>query len=74
MTGSDISSGWRSQLDPQAELARIDRERVATQKPVRESEAFISEEHKKLAEARKLNPDRWLALRALLASLPGGAG
>jgi hypothetical protein len=48
-------------------------ESVPTQKLVRESEKFITEEHKLLAEARKLNRDRWLAPWALLASLLGGA-
>ena len=48
---SDLPADWRGQLDLRAELARIDRDRAETQKLREESEKFISEQHKLLAEA-----------------------
>jgi uncharacterized protein YydD (DUF2326 family) len=71
---SDIPADWRGQLDLRAELARIDRDRSETLKLREESEKFIAEQHKLLAEASKLNRDRWMAPYVLAVSLIGAIG
>ena len=71
---SDIPADWRGQLDLRAELARIDRGRANTRTSQEESEKFITERRKLIAEGQKLDRDRWPAPPSLLIALMGGVG
>ena len=68
MSDEALPADWRGQLDLRAEIARIDRERAETAKLTEEARKFI-------AEARKLDRDRWLApLLAIVATVGGLLG
>lgn len=66
---SELPEDYRDQLDLRGEIARIDRDRA-------EAVKFAAEQRKLVAEARKLDRDRWLAPLvlgvSLAASLSGG--
>jgi hypothetical protein len=71
---SDIPADWRGQLDLRVEIARIDRDRAETAKLAQESQKFIAEQRKLMAEGSKLDRDRWMAPYVLAVSLIGAIG
>lgn len=70
---SDIPADWRGQIDLRAEIARIDRDRAEAAKLQEEVRKFAAEQHKLMAEAQKLDRDRWLAPWVIAATLLSGA-
>jgi hypothetical protein len=69
---SDVPADYRDRLDLRAIIARIDRDRSESLKLQEEREKFIAEQRKLIAEAGKLNRDRWLAPWILATSVVGG--
>lgn len=57
MNGTSMTG--EPELDLRAELARIDRDRVETQKLMDESRKFVAEQQKLIAESLKLDKERW---------------
>jgi hypothetical protein len=68
---SELPDGYREQLDLRAEIARIDRDRAETHKRQGETDKFVAEQRKLIAQA-KLTRDRFLAPWRMIASLSGG--
>lgn len=68
---SDIPVDYRDRLNLRDEIARIDRNRAESQKLEEDGRKFVAEQRKLIAEASKLDRDRWLAPWALVASLFG---
>jgi len=62
---SDIPTDYRERLDIETILTQLARSREETLK-------FTAEQHKLMAEAAKLNRDRWLAPWLVLASVMSG--
>ncbi len=69
---SDIPADYREQLDLRGVIAQIDRDRAETRKRQGEPEKHEPEQHKLIAEAAKLDRDRWLAPWLVLASVTSG--
>lgn len=69
---SDIPADYQDRLNIREQIGRIDRARVEGEKLAEETRKFVAEQHKLMAEAAKLNRDRWLAPWLLLASVTSG--
>jgi hypothetical protein len=69
---SDIPADYRDRLDLRTILAEIDRKQAETRKRQQESDTFVAEQRKLIAEGDKLNRDRWLAPWVLVTSLSSG--
>lgn len=59
-------------LNERALLARIDRDLAESAKLRSETEKFVAEQRKLIAEALKINRDRWYAPALAIASVAGG--
>jgi hypothetical protein len=70
---SDAPTDYQDRLNLREQIGRIDRARIEGEKLAEETRKFVSEQHKLMAEARKLDRDRWLAPLVVLASVMSGA-
>jgi hypothetical protein len=60
---SEAPAGWRTSLELDELVSRIERQQEETRK-------FVAEQHKLMAEARKFNRDPWMLIAgAIIAGL-----
>ncbi|WP_428484905.1 hypothetical protein [Rhodopila sp.] len=67
-----MSATSEGPLDIQAVKARIDRDLAESSKLRGETEKFVAEQRKLMAEAMKLDRDRWLAPALAVVTVIGG--
>ncbi len=75
---SDLPSDYRDRIDLRQIIAEIDGKRAETQKLQEDTEKFVAEQHKLMAERAKYNREIWIVpvtvfgaiLAAAIARLP----
>jgi cell division protein FtsB len=69
---SDLPADYRDRLNLREQIARIDDTLARIDRQREETQKFVTEQHKLIAEVQKLNRDRWLAPVLAIAAVIGG--